>query len=345
MLKKSGLERKKRDQYLDIVISKGNQLMEILNNIIDISKIEENQIQLNNEECCLYDIFSELKDFYENELVKNNKEDIQFLVNLETIDKDLRFYADTARLQQIFSNLLSNAVKFTESGSIELGFTITDGKELIFYVKDSGIGIDPDKHILIFERFRQIDESFTRSYGGNGLGLTICKGLIKLFGGNIWVESDGNNGSTFYFSIPFHRVLLKNEQNIHDHCISENVYDWSGRKILIVEDDLTCYEFLSEVLLLTNCVFEHASSGPEALKRFSRTPFDLVLLDMQLPEVDGYQIAHAIRKTNPHIPIIAQTAHAMSDDKQKCINAGCNEYIAKPLHFEHLLETINSFLS
>jgi PAS domain S-box-containing protein len=343
LLKKPGLDRKKRDQYLDIINSRGKHLMDILNNILDISKIEENLIQLNMEGCNLFRLMEELEVYYQNELVKNSKDHIKLIVKPGLTSENSFIRTDIARLYQILSNLLHNAVKFTESGFIETGFYLDNSDSLVFYVKDSGIGIPLDKQSLIFERFRQVEESITRTYEGAGLGLTICRGLLKLMGGKIWVESDGMNGSTFYFTIPyiqFHENSVMKEEFLN---FGEKKYDWSGRKILIVEDDPTSFEFLSEVLLPTQCFIQHANNGMDALNWFGQVPFDLVLLDIQLPEMDGYQIAGMIRKCDPDIPIIAQTAHAMSDDKQKCYDAGCNGYITKPLHFGHLLETINTF--
>jgi PAS domain S-box-containing protein len=343
MLKRSGLDKRKREQYLDIIISRGKHLVEIINNIIDISKIEENLIQLNYESFNINHLFDELKEYYTDELAKNNKGHIQlhFIAGLEA--EYAYVLTDGARLNQMLSCLLNNAVKFTEEGSIEVGYKVDKSDSLTFYIKDTGIGIPLDKQAIIFDRFRQVDESFTRNYGGTGLGLSICKGLLKLMGGKIWVESDGVSGSTFYISIPYCKFgdnVIKNEEFLF---MGEKNYNWSGRSILIIEDDPTSFEFLSEVLSPTQCAIQHANNGVDALKCFSKATFDLVLLDIQLPEMDGYQIANTIRKHNPSIPIIAQTAHAMSDDKQKCLNAGCNEYITKPVHYEHLLETINSF--
>jgi PAS domain S-box-containing protein len=341
MLKNEGLEKKKRNQYLDIINNRGKHLLSILNDIIDISKIEENQIQLINENCNLLQFFDEIKEIYYNELAKQEKKEIKFLIHSENIPEDYNFITDIAHLQQIFVNLLSNAIKFTEFGVIELGTELT-AEELVFYIKDSGIGIPIDKQEIIFERFRQVDDSITRSYGGTGLGLSICKGLVTLFGGKIWVNSDSVNGSTFYFTIPLKKMLLEEARQCYGIKEEKN-YNWEDRRILIVEDDSTCYEFLAEVLSSTNCKHEHASSGPEALDMFKKGKYDLVLLDIQLPEIDGYQIAKIIRSSDTKIPIIAQTAHAMSDDRQKCLTAGCNDYISKPVQFEILLDTIYNY--
>jgi PAS domain S-box-containing protein len=341
MLLRGGLDKKKQDQYLNIVINRGKHLMQILDDIIDITKIEENQIQLNLKTFNLYDLFSELKVYVESELVHSKKDEIKMNVSHGLPRDEATIFADSLRLQQVLTNLLNNAVKFTDAGSINFGYYKEEGSdELVFFVSDTGIGIHPNMHKLIFERFRQVDESFSRSYGGTGLGLTICKGLLQLMGGKIWLKSDGRNGSTFYFSLP---LYLYNKEETVIPVVTEKEFNWEGRNILIVEDDPSSYEFLYEILSEKNCKIRYAANAKEALSIFAQYPFDLILLDIQLPEVDGYQIARQIRQINTSIPIIAQTAHAMSDDRQKCIASGCNEYVTKPIQVDHLLETIDSY--
>lgn len=343
MLLRGGLEQEKQDQYLNIIISRGKHLMQILDDIIDITKIEEDQIQLNIKSFNLHDLFAELKSYVESELVQQRKENIQINV-CHGLKRDEAFiYADHFRLQQVLSNLLNNAVKFTCTGSIEFGYFGNESGQLVFFVKDTGIGIQPGMQSIVFDRFRQVDESFSRSYGGTGLGLAICKGLLQLMGGKIWVESDGQHGSSFYFSLPLD--FCEAPELTSKQVVVNTDYNWAGRTILIVEDDPSSYEYLYEILSENACIIRHASSGNEALQIFNQFPSDLILLDIQLPEMDGYEIARQIRQLNPSIPIIAQTAHAMSDDRQKCIDSGCSEYITKPIQPETLLQAIDSFLS
>lgn len=343
MLLRGGLDQEKQDQYLKIIISRGKHLMQILDDIIDITKIEEDQILLNIKSFNLHDLFAELKTYVESELVQQKKEYLQVNVSHGLKRGEASISADYLRLQQVLANLLNNAVKFTNTGFIEFGYFKGDADQMVFFVKDTGIGIQPSMHQLIFERFRQVDESFSRSYGGTGLGLAICKGLLQLMGGKIWVESDGLQGSTFYFSLP------ENSCEVHDSVYkpsaSDVSFNWKGRTIMIVEDDPSSYDFLYEVLSEYSCEIYHVSNGKDALLAFSQNPSDLILLDIQLPEVDGYEIARQIRQLNPTIPIIAQTAHAMSDDRQKCLDSGCNEYVTKPIQVDALLQTIDYYLS
>lgn len=341
MLLRDKLERKKQEQYLNIVISRGKHLMQILDDIIDITKIEENQVLLNIQSVNLYELFADLLVYGDSELFKANKQEVKLTVKHGLSEEKASIYSDSIRLYQILSNLMSNAIKFTDQGYIELGYFKEAADQLVFYIRDTGIGIPPNMHKTIFERFRQVDESFTRSYGGTGLGLTICQGLVQLLGGRIWVESDGINGSTFYFTLPYY-YLSNAGKPIYTKTLHLK-YNWEGRRLLIIEDDPSSYEFLFEALSENKCEIKYASNGVAALEIFARFPFDIILLDIQLPEIDGLQIARQIRKMNPRIPIIAQTAHAMSDDRLKCIEAGCNEYITKPIQIEVLNDTIDGY--
>jgi signal transduction histidine kinase len=342
LLKKENLNKTKRNQYIDLIVSRGKELLDIINNIIEITRIEENQIKLDFAPCNLTEIFENLKLYCNTELQNVKKQNIKIVIKtLPDSEKNI-ILTDSVRLQQVLTHLLNNSIKFTSEGYIETGYTFEDSENILFYVKDTGIGIPEGLHRIIFERFRQADESFTRTYPGTGLGLSICEGIIKLFNGRIWTESDGTNGSVFYFTIPYSSILKEKPDTKKTQ--NENNYYWPGQNILIVEDDETCYEFLNEVLSFTGCNMYHAHHGKDALEILEKQKIDLVLLDIQLPEMDGFQVAKTIRKTNSTIPIIAQTAHALAGDRKRCIDAGCSAYISKPLQFELLLDTINNYL-
>ena len=333
LLRKSNLNKNKRNQYIDLIISRGKQLLDIINNIIDITRIEENQISLNLEPCNLSKIFNQLNNIYIDELAKAGKQEIKFIVKNSLENGNNIILSDGLRLQQVLSHLLNNSIKFTEEGCIEVGCIVEDSENLLFYVKDTGIGIPKEKQRLIFDRFRQVDESFTRTYAGTGLGLAICEGILKLLHGKIWVESSENNGSVFYFTIPYY-PFIEEKNGINIVSKQERSYNWENYTILIVEDDDVSYDFLNEVFIHTNC----------EIQLFQSKKTDLILLDIQLPEMDGFQIAKEIKKINASIPIIAQTAHAMAGDRQRCIEAGCSDYLSKPVQFELLLDTIDYYL-
>ena len=342
MLQFKGLSRQKREQYLDIIISRGKHLMDLINDILDITKLDEDQVQITPNTCELNELLKELYRNFSSNIKKSNKL-VKLIMHTYFSDDQSTIVSDSFHLQQILSNLLNNSEKFTEEGFIEFGYMVEKENNILFYVRDTGIGVPADMHEVIFERFRQADDSFTRIYGGMGLGLSICKGLVTLMGGNIWLESDGKSGSTFYFNIPYHSGVKKSEFQ----QISHQDYSFLVTKtILIVEDDVPSYEYLKEILSSKGCNVIHAGNGKEALMKFRELKsIDLILLDIQLPGTNGYEIAESIRKTNTDIPIIAQTAHAMPEDRKKCMDAGCNNYITKPILSDKLLSTLKEYLA
>lgn len=342
MLQRTGIIKAKRDQYLDIIISKGKHLMSVISDIIDITKISENQIQIFNGPCDLNYLMEELFTTYSNELSKRNKP-VKLLLNASYRTQYSCIEVDSIRLMQVLQNLLNNSVKFTNSGYIEFGFKYQDNNTLLFYVKDSGVGVSPELSETIFDRFRQADESFTRIFGGIGLGLAICKGLVSLMGGKIWVESDGICGSTFNFTLPIVNIDADTQLEVGNSLVNKK---WNEKTIMIVEDDMASFQLLNEFLEIVNCNVIHASNGNDALANLKVSKcIDLVLLDIQLPIMDGYQVARSIREFNPTIPIIAQTAHALGNDKVKCMEAGCDDYLSKPIQFGVLAKMLNGYLA
>lgn len=343
ILKRSGLTKKKRNQYLDFIISHGNKLMDILNDIIDLTIIEEKHLQLNITACNLNEIFSDVFRTSSQAVKKLNKS-IKIKYKPDLSDEKSVMLIDGDRIIQILRKLVNNSMKFTENGFIELGYRFENKETIVCYVKDTGIGIPPEFHNTIFEQFRQVDESFTRNYGGTGVGLTICHGLVKLLGGNMWVESDGIHGTTIYFTFPYF-PFKEYEKPVKSKILNIAIADWEGKKILLIEDDPASSEYLTEILLSKNCKVINANNGIMALDCYkSDMSINIILLDIQLPDLDGYAIAKEIRKLNSSVPIIAQTAHARVEDKKKCYEAGCNEYLAKPIPYELFLDTVQKYL-
>lgn len=341
MLKRKGIHYHKREQYLDIIISRGKHLMQVLNDILDMTRIEENQVQVKSEPFVLNDMLEELYHAFQKELMLEGKP-IKLVLHTALPTEDSLIITDSQHLQRVFSIIMNNAVKFTDEGQIDFGYKLDEENKLLFYVKDTGIGISPEYHQAIFERFRQADESFTRLHGGLGLGLSICKGLLKLMNGNVCVESDGQTGSTFYFNISYQ---CQPAQSQNDIMIGDVALLFPDKRVLVVEDDPASYEYLNEILVSSGCSVLHAANGKLGIEMFIRTGnIDLILLDIQLPEMDGYQFARKIREINTRVPIIAQTAHAMSEDRKKCLDAGCSCYLTKPINYDLLLETLKEFL-
>ena len=247
-------------------------------------------------------------------------------------------------MQQILNNLISNALKFTDYGFIEFGCTIENSDTIQFYVKDTGIGIPSEKQRIIFERFRQGENlNISRKFGGAGLGLSICKGLLDLMKGRIWLESIENEGTTFFFSIPFMPILT---EKITEECILDKNFDWSNKLIMIVEDDVFSSKLLVKAISKTNARYILAKDSKTAIELFKDNPgIDLVLMDIQLPDISGYEVTRILKNINPSVYIIAQTAFAFEEDKINCLAAGCCDFLAKPLDKNVLLNTIDKYLT
>jgi signal transduction histidine kinase len=343
ILKEKEVNKGQQKDFLNIIYSRTKHLMQIINDIIDISKIEANQLDIQDEEInltlLLYNLFQEKQEA----LKKLNKSNIQLLLKNNVQKEPLYIYGDSKRLIQILENLLSNALKFTDEGYIKMGYSFKNKHYIIFYVKDTGIGIPENKHQEIFKRFRQGDESLSRNYEGTGLGLTISKNLVKLMGGDIWVESKVNQGSCFYFTLPYRPVDSVNT----DEGTAGNyqTYKWEGKTILLVEDDPTSQEYMQEALFSTQVDLRVAATGQQALQAISTNgSVDLILMDIRLPDMNGLEVTRKIRKTNHKIPIIAQTARAMGEDRIKCRRAGASDYISKPVELNDLLAIINKYI-
>lgn len=342
MINQENVDPEIKKEYENIITLSSQQLLHIIDDIIDISKIEANQLTIDKSVTNINELLSELRLFYERQFMREGKSGIELSVYKELSDDESNIYTDHARLRQILSNLINNAVKFTSRGSIKFGYTINDDKYLQFFVEDTGIGIDEELYSIIFEYFRQADEGNTRTFGGIGLGLPIAKGLTRLLGGEIWVDSRKGIGSTFCFTHPYRSI--KKEKKAPEIKVEPEIYNWHDKVVLIVEDDELNYAFLKAVISQTNATIMLAQSGYEALDICKSKIPDIMLLDIRLPEMDGYETTKQLRKMNINIPIIAQTAYAMSEDKTKCLDAGCNDYIAKPLNKDELLKKMNKLL-
>ncbi|MBN1184818.1 MAG: PAS domain S-box protein [Bacteroidales bacterium] len=333
-------DEKQRERYAEIIWKKGNQLLQIINDLLDISKIEVGQIKIIFSEIDVNKMLDNLYDFYNNE-VKQSEKKIELILETTLANEDSIIETDGSRLEQILTNLLSNALKFTEKGRIEFGYNLKNN-ELQFYVKDTGIGIDSEHHTLIFDQFSQATDNTTQLYGGTGLGLSIAKGLSELLHGKIWVESQIGKGACFYFTIPYKRVgksLKPKSPGI------KSKYNWPDKLILIVDDDEVSTDLLSETLSRTKAEIITTETGMEAIDIcINNKDIDLVLMDIRLPDIDGYEATKGIKKFRKDLPIIAQTANAMPEDKERSAKAGCDDFIAKPISREKLLSLLGKYL-
>lgn len=326
-------------EYTSMIQQSGKRLLEIVNNILDLSKIETGLVKTVNISFSINSLLSSLFSFF-NPIAE--VKGLQLICNNMYREEETIAVSDEIKLNQIFTNLLNNAIKFTHEGSIEFGYLII-GEDLQFYVKDSGIGINTEMRKRIFERFTQAEESISRQFEGAGLGLAISKGLVELLGGKIWVNSNPGKGSIFHFTIPF---IPAEASGIElEEIVAKPIFSLN-RTILIADDDITSFKFLKRVLKELNLTLLHAENGIQAVEFVKNTPeISLVLMDIRMPVMDGYEAIPLIKKLRPELPIIAQTAYAFSEERSKIIELGTDDYISKPILRDKLLEMVNKYLS
>ncbi len=330
-------------EYSNIIMRRCEDLLAIINDILDISKIETKQMPLTFEECKLNDFSLEVQASFTEEQKRQGKEHIKLIVNNSTTENK-SFTTDKGKLKQIITNLISNALKFTDQGQIEIGITINDLKSITVYVSDTGIGIPAAEYQKIFERFAQIEQGTNRVYNGTGLGLSIVEGLTNVLSGSIHLESELGKGSTFAITLPQN---LNGSSTISKTIVNETIqdYNFSGKTILIVEDDEPNAQYLKEVFNRTSVKTIHVGNGKDAVQIALSQPIDVILMDIRLPDISGYDTTQQIRKVNQNVVIIAQTAYASLVDRQKAIDSGCNEYLSKPVKSRKLLELVNQYLT
>jgi len=346
MLIKPQLSEIKKERYALIIKERTYDLLRIVEDLLDVSKIEVGQLKIFESNVDVSDIFIDLYEYYHQKLIKSDKkDDLSLKLNLGRTLKNKIIYIDGQRFKQIFTNLLDNAFKFTQKGVIEFGCRLNGDGKILFFVHDTGIGIPIDKQNLVFDRFRQADESLAgRQFGGTGLGLSIVKGIIKLMNGSIWLESTPNIGTSFFFTLPF-SISLQDEDTDEEQLISPD-NKWENKLVLIVEDDVANSEYLKEALTETGLNLLFAENGEEALVLFHNNPnINLILMDIRLPDTNGLQLTKIIKNENNYIPVIAQTAYASPVDIKNCLDAGCSDYISKPINYTKLIELIDKHLS
>jgi len=331
-------------EFNQTINSSGNHLLTIVEDLFDITLIETGEIKIIKDTVNINSLLYEVKEIIKIEQSNLKKEHLELNLLIPDEGKKLMVRTDPWRLKQILINLLKNALKFTHKGSVNFGFEINsqDGINFLqFFVKDTGIGIPKDKQELIFDVFRQIEDSHTRTYGGTGIGLSISRRLAELLRGRMWVDSD-KNGSSFYFTIPFEMIGDLNEPKIKaESGIASN----GNITVLVVEDDESSFEFLKVVLKKTAQFILWAQNGEEAVTLCKNDPdIDIVLMDINMPVMNGYDATKAIKAFRPTLPIIAQTAYAIAGDREKSIEVGCDEYISKPIKREELLDKIKKLL-
>lgn len=334
MLNRPRLSPERRSQYSRLVADSSQQLMKIINDVIDISKIETGQIEKQEEAVLINDMMLDIFTFYQTVAKKNN---IRIYLEPHLPDSETYILTDEVKLKQIISNLIDNAIKFTHEGYIKLLYQ-RKNEQIEFCVEDTGIGISDELQDAIFERFRQADVGDARKYGGTGLGLTIARSYAILLDGKLWVESKEGKGSRFYLSIPY-KAAKQTEQEPNDIQTTTDT-------ILIAEDEQINFLFLHEMLLDTGRNIIHAQNGREAVELCATNhDIKLVIMDVKMPKMDGYTATKEIKKIRPDLPIIAQTAFALAHERQRAMQAGCDDYIAKPFNEADFIEKVKLHLS
>lgn len=328
--------------YIEIIRKSGNRLLETVSDLIDISRIETGQVELKIEEMNLKNEIQSLYSFFEPE-AKNKG--LEFKLNLSCKDTESVISTDRTKLISVVSNLIKNAIKYTKKGSIEIG---CERKHNYFelHVKDTGIGIPKELHKKIFDRFVQAEQGYARDYEGAGLGLSIAKAYTKMLDGEIWVESEEGKGSTFYLKIPAFNNNKKYEPLQVNQVVDSSSNSISQKiKILIAEDDDTSTEYLKYALSSIAYKIINARDGIEAVNLFrENNDVDVVLMDIKMPRMDGYEAIREIRKISKDVTIIAQTAYALYGDREKVIEVGCDDYISKPLKIDTLKNKISQLI-
>ena len=358
LLKEPGLSGKEQQEYISIIEKSGARMLNIINDIVDISKIESGLMEVHISETNINEQIEYIYTFFKPEVEKKG---MKFFFKTRLNTKEAVIKTDREKLLAILINLVKNAIKFSFGGTIEFGYNLvgnhvethiethvdTHGSaspQLQFFVKDTGIGIPKDRQEAIFDRFVQADIADKRAFQGAGLGLSISKAYIEMLGGEIWVESEEGKGSVFYFTIPYNidpevEITIKKADSG-----AEETNHIKPIKILIAEDDEGSAMLIAIAVKTFGKVVLQAKTGLEAVEACRNNPdIDLVLMDIKMPVMDGYEATREIRKFNKNMVIIAQTAYALIGDREKTLEAGCNNYISKPLIKDQLLALLMKY--
>jgi PAS domain S-box-containing protein len=335
-----GLTADKRKHFTDIIVQSSNQLLSIITNIVDIATLEAGQERVQETNINLNVI---CKLIYEQYLSKAQSLSITLQYKTTLSEDEAGISTDKTKLIQVLSNIIGNSLKFTLQGYINFGYQLKNDY-IEFFVEDTGIGIKEEMHEEIFKRFSQLDSSYTRDFGGTGLGLSISKAYIEMLGGKMWLISQLDKGSTFYFTIPYKKTMSDGLSFNKPAREIKIEYD-KPKTLLIAEDEDFNYMLLEELLADINSKILRARNGIEAVEICkSNQHIDLVLMDIKMPLMSGYEATKQIREFLPNLPIIAQTAYTTDFDKKKALSCGCNDFISKPLEKKLLVSKINEQL-
>jgi PAS domain S-box-containing protein len=343
LLNSNDISEEERKYYSQIVQHSSNQLLSIIDAILEISTLETEQEKLNETEFSLNDLLTKLFSIFN---LKSKEKNIPLFLKTQLQDDQSHIISDKTKLSKILSNLIENALKFTNKGFVEFGY-LPSKTNLILYVKDTGIGISPENHQIIFERFAQEDKGMAPKYGGLGLGLSICKENAKLLGGDITVESEKSKGSTFFVTIPYKPTQIEDD-NIKKS--SKEIKNSNKQySILVVEDEEVNYLYIKALFKNKtdgNYKLIHAKNGKEAVEIcMANNNIDLVLMDIKMPIMNGHEATEKIKEKFPNLPVIAQTAYSTESDKHLALKHRCDDFVTKPIDKEKLFRLMDKHLT
>lgn len=335
------LSKEDKERYLKYVSNSSQNLLFLINEILDHSRIESGEFKINSAPCRLNDMIIELKESFDRIKAQQDKENL--VINIDLPKDQLTIKTDPQRIKQVMINLISNAIKYTDKGSITIGYRLN--KKLVrFFVKDTGIGIESSEVENVFSRFKRVETQDSLKSQGTGLGLSISQRIVILMGGDIGVESELHKGSEFHFSLPYIPAILSgNEsQTITNEFIKDP--DWSKKSIVIAEDEEMNFLFLQEALRSTNINIIWAKNGKEAVSKSLETEPDLILMDVKMPDMNGFEAINLIRKKKPELVIIIQTAFSKTDDELTQQKINYNDMITKPINRNALIKTMSKYI-
>ncbi len=346
LLKIPDIDTESKLEYLDHIIQSGDNLLNLINDIIDISKIESEQLKVEKVSVNINELLDQVYNRYEELLTISNPGEIELHLEKAIPGNGLSIETDPYRLQQVISNLLNNAVKFTAEGRIEFGYRVENGN-LKFFISDNGVGIPAKMQHLIFKRFGKLEDPDKINLSGTGLGLSISKSLIELLGGDLWLNTAHKNGAEFFFTIPLKESKIK-DPHPQETKANKSVQELKlkNKLILVAEDEILNYKLLETLVKRTGAEVIWAKNGVQAVEICKeRNDIDLVFMDIKMPKMNGYEATIKIKKINPKMPVIAQTAFAFANEKVKILECGCDFYLKKPLQKMEIHKVLNKYLN
>lgn len=340
ILQGKNISEDEKFSYLKHINSSGQDLLHLLNDLIDLSKIEANILDIHFSTIYLNNELHDIEKNYIDKVYNIRGDNVKIEIDIGNDDPKFTLLTDILRFTQVFNNLIDNAIKYTESGTITIGYQLKSNKRIKFFVRDTGIGMNEEELENIFEEYELAHQKMKVTKAGKGIGLAISKKLTHLLKGEIGANSIPGKGSEFYFILP---RLQPDSKELLALSSKEQLYNWEGKKILIAEDVLVNYLFFVALFKKTKAELIHARDGYQVLDILKETEVDMILMDMIMPGLDGIATTKEVRKTHLHIPIIAQTSISDRADKDDIFKAGCNDIISKPIKPRILLNKIDRF--